>query len=152
MGTVTFDCGTLPAGVTCGFTPSSVTPNGKDPVTVMLSIHTTAATTSAALMPPHSNSQLPVLATLWGAGVMGLVVVGGSRKRKAAFLISLLALAILLAVLVGCGGTRTITNTVTKEVPVQTVTATPAGQHVMTIMATSTGGTGKPLDITLNVE
>lgn len=147
VGTVSFSCGTLPSGVSCGFNPSSVTPNGKDPVQVVLTIHTTVTSTSAALM-PHSNSPLPLWATLWGAGVMGIVAVSSSRKRKAAFLVSLVVLAILLAVLVGCGGTKTVTQTVTKEVQA----TTPAGQHTMTVMATSVGGTPKPLELKVTVE
>ncbi|HEU5453140.1 MAG TPA: FG-GAP-like repeat-containing protein [Terriglobales bacterium] len=153
VGTVSFSCGTLPSGVSCGFNPSSVTPNGKDPVQVTLTVHTTA-TSTAALRP--NSTPLPLWATLWGVGVMGIVMVGGSRRRNAcpepnrnaALLVSLVVLAILLAGLVGCGSTKTVTQTVTKEVQA----LTPAGQHSMTVNAITVGGTPKPLSLTVTVQ
>ena len=96
-GTIAFSaasCTGLPFGATCSFTPASVTGSGS--TTIMVS--TTA---------PHT-SQLHPIAFPWQAngGMMlaGLLLFGGTlRKRRWARLAGLLGLAALLS-LVGCGG------------------------------------------------
>jgi hypothetical protein len=146
-GTISFSCGTLPTGVGCSFSPSSVTPNGVDPVKVVLVVTTTAAVSaSAAPGPMHNNSQLPLWASLWGMGAMGMVLAGGtSRKRKAMMLLALLALG-LLVLLAGCGH---VTDTVEKTVYVQQ--ATPAGTSTVQVNATAFGSAKSlPLTVTIN--
>src|SRR5215469_9795999 len=96
-GTIAFSaasCTGLPFSATCSFTPASVTGSGS--TTIMVS--TTA---------PHT-SQLHPIAFPWQAngGMMlaGLLLFGGTlRKRRWARLAGLLGLAALLS-LVGCGG------------------------------------------------
>jgi len=147
-GTVNFSCGTLPTGMHCTFTPASVTPNGADPVKVTLVVSTTAAVSAANTPGPlHNNPQLPLWASLWGMGAMGMVLAGGAnRKRKAMMLLLFLALG-LVVLLAGCGH---VTDTKVVEKPVYVQQATPAGAQTVQVNATAVGG-AKSLNLTITV-
>jgi Bacterial Ig-like domain (group 3) len=68
-------CGTVPANVSCSFTPSAVTPDGVHPATITLAIKTTGAVASRI-----GESRL------WAAtstfGLAGMLLPFGWRKRR----------------------------------------------------------------------
>jgi hypothetical protein len=100
-GTVTFSCGSLPTLASCSFNPPSVTLDGDTPVTVQLTITTTAVT--AMLHEPSRKHTSMVLASLSTLGLFGLLFAGGWKKRSSmAVLFGMLTLALTFA-LVGCG-------------------------------------------------
>jgi subtilase family serine protease len=84
-GTVNLTCSNLPAGVTCGFSNSSVslTPGAAQTVTLTVSASSSAAATSAARLshsPSPFDSQSPVRMAF--AGILGLALLGLGRKRR----------------------------------------------------------------------
>ena len=116
-GTVTFACPSgLPALATCTFSPSSVTLDGLTPMTVQMTITTTAPTASLQMPAgmdenPHHRSSAMLLASLNGMGVFGMVLAGGfGKKRNRWGVLGILALAMCLF-LVGCGGSSSTTTT-----------------------------------------
>lgn len=116
-GTVTFTCPSgLPALATCTFSPSSVTLDGLTPMTVQMTITTTAPTASLQMPAgmdenPHHRSSAMLLASLNGMGVFGMVLAGGfGKKRNRWDVLGILALAMCLF-LVGCGGSSSTTTT-----------------------------------------
>lgn len=116
-GTVTFTCPSgLPALATCTFSPSSVTLDGLTPMTVQMTITTTAPTASLQMPAgmdenPHHRSSAMLLASLNGMGVFGMVLAGGfGKKRNRWGVLGILALAMCLF-LVGCGGSSSTTTT-----------------------------------------
>ncbi len=136
-GTVTFSCGTLPSLVACTFTPASVTPNGDTPVTVTLTISTTAPSTpsSAAIrratVTPHRHSG-KLLASIGVVGLFGLMFVGGWRKRTgwSGVGLGMSILAMLFWVACGSSSKNSAMNSGTR-----------AGTYTVTVTATGTAGT-----------
>lgn len=129
---VNFACAGLPQATSCTFNPPTVTPNG-GPGSTTLTISTTARMTQTAGISPGWLS---------GAGLFGLVLVGGlanKRVRRKSFcmMLSLLALAVVLT---SCGGGH---HTIT--------TGTPAGTFSITVTATS-GTTTHQSTVTLTVQ
>lgn len=97
-GVVTFSC-QAPAGISCTFNPSSVTPSGAAATTTM--------TVSAAAGGPYG----PKLAASWlafsGFGFLALLTRPNRRKRLGSMLLAALAVGIISSTLlasVGCGG------------------------------------------------
>jgi Bacterial Ig-like domain (group 3)/FG-GAP-like repeat len=115
-GTVTFACPSgLPQLATCSFSPASVTLDGLTPVTVTLTITTTASMASLqnpAGIEPHGNSHSTMLlASLNEMGVFGMILAGSfSKKRNRWSVLGLLVLGMTLF-LVGCGGYSSSTGT-----------------------------------------
>jgi hypothetical protein len=138
-GAVDFACGTLPAGVTCAFSPTSVTLSGTTPVSANLVI--TVAPNFVA-----SDTPTPI-----GAGgfaslslaLFGCVAVGARRRgnhKRWRWAIAILAFAILLAT-VGCGSSPT------GSLPA------PRKTTPVKVLATSHGtGASQQLNLTLNIE
>jgi len=108
-GTVALTCPSgLPQLATCSFSPSSVTLDGLTPVTVTLTIATTAPAASLqnpAGIEPHGNSHSTMLlANLNGMGVFSMILAGSFSKRRNRWsVLGLLVLGMTLF-LVGCGG------------------------------------------------
>ena len=91
---VTFSCSGLPSGVTCLFSPSSVTPSGVAPSTTQL---TFSASTSAALR-QCQHSYLPLTALGF------FICVAGSRwRRDLSSVLSIAAVVVGLGFVSGCG-------------------------------------------------
>jgi CSLREA domain-containing protein len=138
---VNFSCSGLPTDATCSFLPASLTPNGAA-VNTNLSIATTVhilASTSPSPMPG-------VLASgLTGVGLLGLVMVGGTTRRKRVWQTVIMSMVVIAIVagMAGCGGGH-------KLVPNPT-TGTPAGTYTVTVTATS-GTTSHTGTITLIVQ
>jgi hypothetical protein len=135
---VNLSCSGLPSGSSCGFVPPSVTPSGA--VSSALTITTTPHTLASAS--PVRND---LASALTGFGLLGLVIVGGSTRRKrvrqsAAMLLVVMA---IVAGVAGCGGGHT-------KVPNPT-TGTPAGTYTVTVTAAS-GATSHTGTITLTVQ
>ncbi|MEI9979088.1 MAG: Ig-like domain repeat protein [Edaphobacter sp.] len=112
-GTVALSCGTLPANVTCSFSPASLTADGKnDTVQSTLTISTTGAATATASAAhpdgPERNGSMRSLAFLFVPSGLLLWGFAGRRKRLVRYL-PLLMLGLLTASLVGlsgCGGSN----------------------------------------------
>ena len=97
-GTVNFTCSS-PMGITCSFTPPSVNASGAGASTTM-----SVMTSSSG---PHYGPMAMWLG-LSGAGLFGVVSIGGNRRKKFASLvlsgIACLVLAATMLGSVGCGG------------------------------------------------
>ncbi len=114
----TFSCSGLPAGVTCTFSPTSVTPSGKAASTT-LTIATSAS--SAALrrttVPFSSGAALAAI----------LCCIGWRKRRRLPVLILIAVAAIAFSALTACGGGSTGSPTPPPHQPttsIVTVTAT----------------------------
>ncbi len=93
---ITFACTQVPAGVTCSFSPSTITPNG-GPVSTTLTV--TSATATA--LGNHSNPLFPAGATLAAA-----LCFFGFRKRRNLKLLVLVAVSFVgLGLFTGCNHT-----------------------------------------------
>ncbi|MDP9158649.1 MAG: PKD domain-containing protein [Acidobacteriota bacterium] len=100
---ISFACSSgLPAGATCSFSPSSVTPSSGT-ATSRLTISTKA---SSALLQLPGPQTLSPLYSLW-IGLPGLLL-AGARRRKARSNVNkvwfVACILILIAVQLGCGG------------------------------------------------
>jgi hypothetical protein len=96
---VTFACTGLPAGATCNFNPSGVTPGANGQATSALTISTQARSSSSLL--PMWNGRFAFALSL---PVVGIVFAGvRARKRSRLFLLPI-ALLLGLLLLQGCAG------------------------------------------------
>lgn len=102
---VSFSCSGLPAGATCAFIPTSVTPNAS-PVTTTLTVSTTAAGVAVHGIWPDKIP--PLYAVLLSLAGMMLVML--SLRKTARLSIASVTFAALLTVLILlplCGGSST---------------------------------------------
>jgi len=119
---ITLSCqqSSLPSGATCTFTPAVITPSSS------------AVSFGLAIRVPSSSSSLRTRSTGWLATEMyfalgplvGILLIGGNRRRR----LGLIALSVMLATLLACGGSSTpqqTRNPVTYNVQ---VVGTSAGQ------------------------
>jgi hypothetical protein len=149
-GTVSFNCGKLPATVTCSFQPSTLTANGTTTLTI-----STVGPTAALDMPERLNSKPGVpmlLASLNGLGLFGMVL-AGAKKRNRRYMAVVLGIMILVMMftMVGCGGSSGSTSTGPTN---PSNPGTPAGSYPVTVTGTGTGS-GAPthaLNLTLVVQ
>jgi plastocyanin len=137
-GTVNFACTGLPGASSCGFNPTTVTPNGS-PASTTLTISTTARSVASA-RPFNGNT----LAAVLSFGLIGIVFLSRASRRKRSARAALMLLGTILTALaiISCGGGGT---------PPPPVTGTPAGSFSVTVTATS-GATTHSSTITLNVQ
>ncbi len=98
--TVTFSCSGLPAGVTCGFSPSTATPSGSAVSTTV----TLQASSSAALPPSVPLESNPFIPTVVLAATM--VGLGFRRLRHCSFLLALTACMAGSILLSACNSTN----------------------------------------------
>jgi hypothetical protein len=125
---VTLSCGTLPAGLSCSFSQSVVTP-GTSKVTTQLSLKASSAS-SAALFGSHGTF------ALWFPGLSFGMFVFGDRKRSRKFWVTMSLLAILVMALLstGCGGG--VAKAASSSGSTQTSTsATQPGTYQLSILA-----------------
>lgn len=151
-----FSCSGLPPGVSCAFSPSTVTPANNVPLNVTLTVTTTAAAATTPLGSlPFIGPTLAVL--LIGLGV--LVVLSGSQKNRRAKLVYAATALGLIVLIASCGGgsgspgptptptpvpSATPTPTPTPSpspTPTPVPSGTPAGTYLITVTATSTAAT-----------
>ena len=145
---INLGCSGLPQGVTCTFTPASVTPNGA-PVTSTVSI---LAPSQTSLVPDHAPPGAPDerLAFGWVMpwGFISLLGLGKARRRsrisqwssRVAFAMFLIAGSFWIS---GCGGGSSSTSGNT------TPTST---SFTLTIISTAPGTQNQSSQITVNVQ
>jgi hypothetical protein len=141
---VTFACSGLPAFSTCSFSPANVTPNGTSAATGTLTIATNVATASLTQPAPLDQRKLPRSSQAFLAlillGLGGLV-----RYRRAwkGWMLSVVLIAVLGAIVVGCGGNSSNNN--------GGGSTTPKGSSTITVTATA-GSLSQPSTFTLIVQ
>ena len=136
---VTLSCSGLPAGATCSFSPSTVTPvSGMTSVSLTINIPVAVSRlTPAPKTKPLLAFTLPLFAIAAGS-----LAVGGKTKKKTAFWVVLVLVLALGAVSIGCGGNAG-----------QTASASAAAQNSTSIPASSGSGgsTSTPQVYTITV-
>lgn len=140
---INFTCSALPAGASCVFSPPSVTPNGASASTT-LTISTTAATAAVdRRRAPGPWAPLGGGAAL--AGALGMLL----RKRRlrwsralGAFSGLLLTALALAASSCGGGGSGSSVGN----------PGTPTGSYTVSVIASASGGSNQPLQLTLIVQ
>jgi hypothetical protein len=138
---VSLSCSGLPAGATCSFTPSTLTPSAQ-PMPVALTIRTSGMT--AVL---HRNGRTPLFA-FWLPGAMGLVLLPGWRRRYRCA--ALLGLVLGLALLhLACGGGQTGASAAQSPTN-STSSATTSSTYTITVTAAS-GSVSRSTQVTLTV-
>ena len=137
---VNLTCSGLPAGASCSFSPSAVTPGTKS-TTVTLTIAT--KTNSAELIPalplsPHRVSAVWI--QFQAFGLFGIVVAGGAKRSKRLTIFILLALLVLgMLCMSGCAGGTGIAPQTGSSGTTYTVTVTGASgalQHSLPLTLT----------------
>lgn len=128
-GTINFNCGSLPAGLSCQFAPSSLTlSNGQAATTLMI----TASRTFMSYAAPTEHipgREFPLWAT-FASGLFGLVTLEGAsqRKRRQTTIASAIMLVLMMVALTGCGVGQTTTTS-----------------HTIQVIATGTAGNGSAI-------
>jgi sugar lactone lactonase YvrE len=148
---VSFGCDntTLPKGVTCSFSPASVTPTGSSAVTTTLTVQTSGPGV-AELDRRTKPSSGPSSGWLPGGGAMlALVLFGIPRVRRRTWLggTAVVLFALCLTGMLGCGGSSKSGGGGT-----QNANATPAGTYSIQV-TTSVGASNgiPPLTVSLTV-
>jgi hypothetical protein len=144
-GTVNFTCTGAPAAASCTVTPTSVMLTGGTPANVAVAVSTTA--TSSALRRQKTifsaAAGLGKFGLMYGAVMLGLILVPASigGMRKAAALVLLAGIGLLLTAAMGCGGGSTTRG----------ATGTPSGAYTIVVTATS-GSTTQSTSLMLTVK
>jgi len=144
---VSFHCdtATLPKGVTCSFSPASVTPNGSAAVSTTLTVQTTGAMVAAL-----DTRENPFSGWLQrGGAVLALVLFGIPRVRRKMWLggPALVLFALCLTGMLGCGGGSKSGGGGT-----QNATATPPGTYSVQITTSAGASNGiPPLTVSVTV-
>jgi hypothetical protein len=121
---VSFACSGLPAGASCGFSPSTVTPSGS-------AASTTLTISTASSRASQLYYQMPGLALMLTLCAFGWGCKGSNRKRKLRTRSRLAACILGLIMLAGCGGSGSNFTPITSTV---TVTASSGSeQHTATL-------------------
>ena len=124
---VSFSCTGLPSESSCGFSPTTVTPNGQNAIATTVSISTTAPSSAS------NSGQWPFLG---GGTVLALCLLYPRKKRRQSLWVYsglLLAIAVCgYGAVSGCRGSSSSQPT---------NPGTPAGTYSITITATSGSGT-----------
>jgi len=128
---VSISCTGAPAAATCAASPSSVTPDGTDPVTTTVIITTTARTMSPPGRTPWPRlpgfKAAPIAWTVMFVALLAMaILMARSRRPRWALAVLPLALLAMLAV-AACGGGSGYANP----------TGTPAGNYTITVAGTS---------------
>ena len=145
---VSFACAGLPAGASCTFAPSFVTPNG-GPVATTLTVKTTATSTHAGLYEP--------LNWLWAQGgvfALAMLLFPGvfrrnmSRRERFAN-IMMLVIVPLLCFMIACGGGSNSPGTSPPGTP---SSGTPLGTSQVTISSTAgSSGSASPHSVSISI-
>jgi hypothetical protein len=130
---IALTCSGLPQGLTCSFSPASITPGG-GAVSSVLAI--SSATTTAEDRRERSHS---VPATwMFGFGLLGLTLIGKVQRKR---VVAVLGACVLAAMIVGgtsCGGNATsTTSTVVKPSNAASYTVTINGSSTSVQLSTS---------------
>jgi len=141
---VSFHCdsATLPVGVSCGFSPASVTPDGSTAVTTTLTVQT-SGTGVAALDRRTKPLSGPSSGWLPRSGaVLALVLLGIPRVRRRTWLggSALMLFALCLTGILGCGGGSSNSG----SGGTQNANATPVGTHSIQVTTSVGASNGIP--------
>jgi PKD repeat protein len=141
---VTLSCSGLPAGATCSFSPSTVTPiSGMTSVSLTINIPVTVS----RLTPAPKTKPLLAFTLPFFAIAAGSLAVGDKTKKKSAFWVVLVLVLALGAVSIGCGGNAG--QTASASATAQNSTNIPASSgsgdstsasHVYTIIVDASSG------------
>lgn len=146
---VSFSCdaSTLPKGVTCSFSPSSVTPNGSGAVTTQLTVQTTGTTQAAVNHHAAASSRwLPRGGAMLALAILLLPPV--RRKTWLGFAAVLLLFALSLGGMTACGGGGSNNGGGDTQNP----NATPPGSYAIHINSTVGGkDAATPVTVSLTV-
>jgi hypothetical protein len=141
-GTLHFSCGTLPTGVACTFTPSSLTPSGAA-ATVSLTVSTTAPGVAARRTLDRGLS-----AIAW-AGVIFLAFSPKRLWRMNQLLKHSCLLLLLVGALVSLSGCSSGSN----SNPPNTNPGTPTGAQTIAVTAAdSSGNLAHPINFQVTVQ
>ena len=145
-GLAAFTCSGLPAGATCGFNPAQASVNGSTVVPVTVTISTTPRSATAGMVThdparPWRGPWLPAWIAI--ALVLGGGAIATGRRRRPAFRLAGLALALSAAGMVAC------TSSHPPAVPA--ATGTPAGTYPLVVTTTS-GALRHTTNLTLIVD
>ena len=101
--TVNFSCPSLPTGVTCAFSPASITLNGSSPSSVTLTVSVAPSVVAMATPTTHESTS-PIGSIV--LSVFCCVGVASQRRRMRGKLLPVLLMIVLALALVaiGCGG------------------------------------------------
>jgi len=128
---VNLSCGSLPANASCLISPTSVTPDGTNPITAAIAVRTTART----LAPPRSgpNLNLPRFPAqfkftwfMWLLFILTLAVSQAMARRRGILLRLALVMGLVLLWAACGGGTQTNVGN-----------GTPAGNYQLTLSGTA---------------
>ena len=129
---IALTCSGLPQGLSCAFSPATVTPGAS----AVSSVLTVAAATVVAANDPNRGHGL--LATgLFSFGLLGMTLMGKIERRR---MFTILGACLLAATVVGttsCGGGGSTTSSVTKPVNATSYTVTVNGSASSVQLATT---------------
>lgn len=128
-GSANFTCSGIPANAICTVNPATLALGGG---TALVTVTVATGLASAALEKPALPWQPPAVS--WAALLLPL---GWAARRRRALPVRLLAVALVLASLSGCGVARTLPGN-GSQTPV-TSTVTPPGSYTLNVAASSAG-------------
>src|SRR5581483_2478961 len=141
-GSISFDCGTLPSGISCQFTPTTITISGTQPASTQLVVTASKNVLNSSIPNGGPFGTMPLWASFTGILFGAVTMDGSEHKKRRAVLITLLIVGLLagMVMLTGCataGGNGSHQNAVAKTVQVK---------------ARAANGTTKNLNITVYVQ
>jgi hypothetical protein len=147
---ISFSCGsaTLPQGVTCSFSPASVTPSGSAAVTSVLTIQTTGAK-SASL-----NLEIRPLPRWWvpaGGSTLALLLFSLPRSRRKTWQ-TWMGIVLVVLCIGGATGCSAIEKAINGDG--SNTNATPAGTYSINVTASAGSGStavSQPLTVAVTV-
>jgi Phosphoesterase family/Abnormal spindle-like microcephaly-assoc'd, ASPM-SPD-2-Hydin/Protein of unknown function (DUF1573) len=151
-GMVTLACGGAPASATCTPNPQSVSINGATPANFSISVGTATRGSVAPFRWPQLPSFHPpqIQPMGWLAAMLGFLAVfalfGYSGKSRLRFASLVFGMALVFAMLTGCGGGSGGASSNSSG----SSKGTPAGTSTITVTATS-GATNRTFNLTLTV-
>ena len=139
------DASTLPKGVTCSFSPASVTPDGIHASTTMLTVQTTGASIAAI---DRSKTKPSGWLPRGGATLVFVILLVPPMRRKAWLTgLTVLLFAVCLAGVSGCGGAGSNSSGSS-----QNPNATPPGSYVIHVNSSAGSSQGAaPITVSLTV-
>jgi len=142
---VTFGCGGLPVGASCGFNPATVTPAG-GPINTTLTI-TTNGGAVAIVSPSIPSTMSALLLPPFALMLVGLLLYRPTVDRHRLWTGLLLLVVIATA---SCGGSDSSSPPPDNSAGGAPASGTPAGSSNVTVTASSASGNGS-VPLTLNV-
>lgn len=124
---VSFACSGLPVGMSCSFSPATVTP-GSAGATTALSVSTSAL--AASKVRSHPVERWKYLAIAFAP--FGFIAMAGTGRRKKLVLLAVIAMVVVLG-MIGCGGGAAVVAPAAQPQTHQSITST------ITVTATSAG-------------